>query len=116
MGSYTIHVDHINKVINCKVAGSFSAEDGTASIEAYQRTISSFTVSEYDIDIDCTKLRVTKPSLLPMLEGFFLMYKADGFKRIIFRVSNNRIVKMQLNRIALKAELTNLEIIEEELK
>jgi hypothetical protein len=102
--------------MNCKVVGSFSAEDGTDFFETYQRTISSFAVSEYNIDIDSTELRVTEPSILPMLEGCFLMYKADGFKRIIFRVSNNRIVKMQLNRIAIKAELTNHEIIEEELK
>lgn len=112
MGSFNIKVDHSNKVMKCEVAGSFSPEDGAGSIEAYQKSISSITVPEYDIDIDCTKLKVTDPSVLPLLEGCFLMYKADGFKKIVFRIANNKILKMQLNRIANKAGLTNHEIIE----
>jgi len=55
--------------MRAQVEGTLSTEDGTKSIEAYQKSIASISVPEYEIDIDCTKLNVTAPETLPIMEG-----------------------------------------------
>ncbi|REK64968.1 MULTISPECIES: hypothetical protein [Cohnella] len=112
MGSFNIELDQTNKVLKAQVEGTFSPEDGMRSVEAYQKSIASISVPEYEIDIDCTKLNVSAPDTLPILEGCFQMYKKDGFKKVTLRLAKNPILKMQLSRIARSVQLNNLEIVE----
>ncbi|MBN2982507.1 hypothetical protein [Cohnella algarum] len=112
MGSFNIEMDHANKVMKAEVEGTFTPEDGMKSVEAYQQSISAISVPEYDIEIDCTKLNVSAPDALPILEGCFQMYKRDGFKKVTLRLAKNPILKMQLSRIARSVQLANWEIIE----
>ncbi|EHB63572.1 MULTISPECIES: hypothetical protein [Paenibacillus] len=113
MGSFNIKIDQAAKVFHAEVEGTFSPEDGMASIEAYGKAISTISVPEYEIDIDCTKLNVSAPETLPLLEGCFEMYKKDGFKKVTLRISKNPILKMQLGRVARGVKLDNYEIIEQ---
>jgi len=113
MGSFNIRIDQAAKVFHAEVEGTFSPEDGMASIEAYGKAISTISVPEYEIDIDCTKLNVSAPETLPLLEGCFEMYKKDGFKKVTLRISKNPILKMQLGRVARGVKLDNYEIIEQ---
>jgi hypothetical protein len=112
MGSFNLNADQSSKVLNVQVEGTFSPEDGMASIEAYKKALSTISASEFDIDIDCTKLNVSNADAIPMLEGCFNLYKADGFKKVIFRMVKNPILKMQISRIARKVDLPNYEIVE----
>lgn len=112
MGSFNIQVDDANKVFHAEVEGTFSPEDGMKSIEAYQSSIAKIFVPDYVIDIDCTKLNVSAPDALPILEGCFQLYKKDGFKRVTLKIAKNPILKMQLSRIARAVQLDNLEILE----
>ncbi|MEC0138112.1 hypothetical protein P4H94_14725 [Paenibacillus macerans] len=112
MGSFNIKIDQSAKVFHAEVEGTFSPEDGQASIEAYSKAISTISVPEYEIDIDCTKLNVSAPDSLPLLEGCFALYKKDGFKKVTLRIVKNPILKMQLSRVARTVKLDSYEIIE----
>ena len=110
MGQFILKTDTAKKVINIELEETCSNEDGLKSIQAYQQTINPINPSEYALDIDCRKLNVTAPDVVPLLEGCFLMFKADGFQKVSLTLENNPILKMQLARLGRKAELENLEI------
>lgn len=113
MGSFNIQLDQAKKVMKVQVEGTFSQEDAMSSVEAYQKSTSGINVPDYEIDIDGTKLNVSAPDTIPMMEACFRLYKNDGFKKIIMRISKNPVLKMQLNRVARGVQLTNYELIEE---
>ncbi|ANS73584.1 hypothetical protein AWM70_02480 [Paenibacillus yonginensis] len=112
MGSFSIELLKAAKTMKVRVEGVFSPEDGKASIEAYHRYISEIHVPDYVIDLDCRGLEVSAPESLPHLGHCFELYKKDGFKKIIFRISGNPILKMQLSSVARTSNLTNFEFIE----
>lgn len=111
MGSFILKTDAANKVLNIELEGSFSQEDGLRSISAYQDTIAPINTQEYNLNIDCKKLNVTAPEIVPLLEGCLAMFKKDGYKKIVLTLENNSILKMQLSRLGRSVGLDNLEII-----
>ncbi|MFS0870058.1 hypothetical protein [Paenibacillus xylanilyticus] len=111
MGSFILKTDVPNKVLNIELEGSFSQEDGLRSISAYQDTIAPINTTEYDLRIDCKKLNVTAPEIVPLLEGCLALFKKDGFKKVVLILENNAILKMQLSRLGRAVGLDNLEII-----
>lgn len=44
-------------------------------------------------------MKVLQPKVVDILEEAYKLYKETAFKNVIFKVSDNPIVKMQLNRI-----------------
>ncbi|WP_019909928.1 hypothetical protein [Paenibacillus sp. HW567] len=111
MGKFILNTDSVKKVIKIELEGTFSNDDGLKSIQAYQQTINPITPADYALDIDCRKLNVTAPDVVPLLESCFVMFKADGFDKVSLTLENNPILKMQLARLGRKAGLENLEII-----
>ncbi|MBT2290821.1 hypothetical protein J7E73_17110 [Paenibacillus albidus] len=111
MGKFVLKTDTAKKVINIELDGTFTEEDGVKSIQAYQQTINPINPADYELQIDCRKLNVTAPDVVPLLEGCFVMFKSDGFVRVNLTLENNPILKMQLARLGRKAGLDNLEII-----
>ncbi|MEW4429413.1 MULTISPECIES: hypothetical protein [Paenibacillus] len=111
MGSFILKTDVPNKVLNIELEGSFSQEDGLRSISAYQDTIAPIDPREYELRIDCKKLNVTAPEIVPLLEGCLALFKKDGFKKVVLTLENNAILKMQLSRLGRAVGLDNLEII-----
>ncbi|MEO2204403.1 hypothetical protein ABGV42_11665 [Paenibacillus pabuli] len=111
MGSFILKTDVPNKVLNIELEGSFSQEDGLRSISAYQDTIDPIDPTEYELRIDCKKLNVTAPEIVPLLEGCLALFKKDGFKKVVLTLENNAILKMQLSRLGRAVGLDNLEII-----
>ncbi|WP_144536776.1 hypothetical protein [Bacillus thuringiensis] len=112
MGKYTLQANRIQKVFHVSVEGSMSSEDGANFIKDYKQKIAGFNPKEYVIELDCTKLNVTSADVLPMLEDCYKLYIADGFTKVIFTISKNVILKMQLSRVARNTGLTNYEIKE----
>ncbi|WKL00934.1 hypothetical protein Q0F98_29010 [Paenibacillus amylolyticus] len=80
MGNFILKTDVPNKVLNIELEGSFSQEDGLRSISAYQDTIAPLNTKEYDLNIDCKKLNVTAPEIVPLLEGCLQMFKKMNIK------------------------------------
>lgn len=111
MGKFILKTDVEQKVIEIELEGTFSEEDGLRSIQAYQQTINPINPADYKLIIDCIKLNVTAPDVVPLLESCFVMFKSDGFEKVKLTLENNPILKMQLARLGRKAGLENLEII-----
>ncbi|WP_025689328.1 hypothetical protein [Paenibacillus zanthoxyli] len=111
MGKFILKTDAAKKVIEIELEGAFSEEDGLKSIQAYKETITGITPADYQLKIDCRKLNVTAPEVVPLLEGCFIMFKGDGFEKVNLTLENNPVLKMQLSRLGRKAGLENLEII-----
>jgi hypothetical protein len=111
MGAFAMKYDTVKKVFNVSVEGLMSLEDAGRFIEEYKKNVAKFNAKEYTLDLDGTKLAVSRPETLPMLEQCYKMYMADGFKKIIFKISKNPTLKMQLGRIARSTGL-EYEIVE----
>ncbi|AGK55327.1 hypothetical protein [Bacillus sp. 1NLA3E] len=112
MGSFNFNVNSEEKIFDVKVEGSFSEGDAVSFINQYNKHTASFNPTEYIIDLDCTDLKVSDNDVLPMLEQCYKMYKESGFSKVIFKIKQNTILKMQLGRIARSTGLSNYEIIE----
>ncbi len=110
VGNFILHTDDIHKQIRIELVGTFSEEEGLLSMQSYQQVINPLDPAEYELQIDCTKLNVTAPDVVHLLESCFLMFKNDGFTRIVLTLEHNPILKMQLSRLGRKAGLENLTI------
>ena len=111
MGKFILKTDTEKKVIHIELEGTFSEDDGLRSIQAYQQTVNPITPTDYELNIDCMKLNVTEPDVVPILESCFVMFKSDGFVKVRLLLENNPLLKMQLSRLGRKAGLDNLEIV-----
>ncbi|WP_150273422.1 hypothetical protein [Paenibacillus tepidiphilus] len=112
MGSFKFATDTAAKLLNVQVEGTMSEEDAGRFITEYNETVSKFQPTEYEIDLDCTKLNVSSPDVLPMLEQCYILYKESGFKKVIFTIAKSPVLKMQLSRVARTTKLENYEIRE----
>ncbi|WP_151734445.1 hypothetical protein [Paenibacillus tengchongensis] len=110
MGKFVLNTDEIHKQIYIELEGIFSEEDGLLSMQSYQQLVNPLDPSEYELRIDCTKLNVTAPDVVPLLESCFIMFKNDGFTKVVLTLEYNPILKMQLARLGRKAGLENLVI------
>ncbi|AIQ48209.1 hypothetical protein R70723_21560 [Paenibacillus sp. FSL R7-0273] len=111
MGKYALKTDPENRILHIQLEGTFSNEDGLKSIQAYQQIVNPITSSEYSLQIDCRKLNVTAPDVVPLLESCFHMFKSDGFQQVSLALENNPLLKMQLSRLGRKAGLENMLIV-----
>lgn len=87
-----------DNVLCVKVKGMFSEEDGQNFIQTYQNAVRSMSTKK-ELDMDCMELQVTPAGLIDMLTGCFEMYKQD-FSKVVMRIKDNAILKMQLGRLA----------------
>ncbi|MBY0010245.1 hypothetical protein H7K49_07285 [Paenibacillus typhae] len=111
MGRFVLKADSVSKIVHMQLEGTFSNEDGLKTMQAYQQTVNPITASEYSLHIDCRKLNVTAPDVVPLLESCFNMYKSDGFQQVTLALENNPLLKMQLSRLGRKAGLENMLIV-----
>lgn len=88
----------------------FGPEDANGFVEEFKKTLSTIKASEFVLSFDAKELNVSKPEMLPMLEGCFKMYKDCEFKKVVANVENNVTLKMQLSRLGRNVGL-NIEIV-----
>lgn len=110
MKKYEMSVDKIRKELNVRVWGMFGPEDANGFIEEFKTTISTIQVPEFVLSFDAKELNVSRPEMLPMLEGCFKMYKECAFKKVVAKVENNVTLKMQLGRVGRNVGL-NIEVV-----
>lgn len=99
MKKYEIKMDKSKKEMNIKIWGMFEESDAKGFIEDFQKELSAIQPSEFVLAFDANELNVSRPEMLPMLEGCFNMYKECKFKKVIANVGKNITLKMQLSRI-----------------
>ncbi|MBY9078480.1 hypothetical protein KIH86_00810 [Paenibacillus sp. HN-1] len=112
MGTFNLKTDKASQTLQVSVGGTFTSEDAGRFINEYNSTVATFDPKQYEIVLDCTGLNVSSPDVLPMLEQCYVLYKNSGFKKVIFTIKSNPILKMQLSRVARATKLENYEIQE----
>lgn len=98
-----IQVNSIKKVVNVRVAGRISMEEAKAFINDYKVKTSAINPSAYTLEVDCSDMEVLTPDMTENLTGVMKMYKASGFKKVIYQVKSNPILKVQLTRLVRNA-------------
>ncbi len=110
MKKFEMSLDKNVKEVKIKIGGMFEPEDANSFIKDFTEIISTIKAVEFVLAFDAKELRVSKPEMLPMLEGCLKMYKDAGFKKVVVKVENNITLKMQLTRLS-KNVGVNLEIL-----
>lgn len=110
-GSYSIKVNQAQQTIDMEVKGSFTPEQAEAFHRDYTTKVGSIEPGKYTLNVDCTSMNIITQDMVPKLEHSFGLYKESAFNKIVFSIKENPIVKMQLNRIARNAGLTNAEVV-----
>lgn len=111
-GSYTINVNNIKKEFYVEVNGTLSNKQVDQFVSDYNRKVNAISASDFILRLDAKELNLVSPELVPQLEACYELYKQSGFKKTIFEIPNNVIIKMQLNRIARKVGLENTEFVQ----
>jgi len=112
LGGYFIDVKPATKTIEMKVEGTFTPQQAEQFHKDYEKQTTSVAANEYTLNVDCKTMKVIDQSMTPALTHSFELYKSTGFKKVCFLIEKKGILKMQLDRIARTAGLTNYEIIE----
>ena len=107
---YEITLDKASKTIKMKVTGKFVEEKAQQFLDEYNHVIQQVNPAETLLVADCTSMAVATQENAEKLGTILQMYKKTGFKKIIVKVENSPIVKMQINRVAKMVDLTNIEI------
>ena len=111
-GSYEIKVNHGTKTVEMYIGGTFTPTDVQNFVGDYKEVISAITPTEFTLEIDCSFMDLLKQEMVPSLENSYKMYKESGFKKVVFKIKQNPVLKLQLNRLARNTGLTNAEVIE----
>lgn len=110
MKKFEMSMDKTKKELNVRIWGMFGPDDANAFIEEFNKIVTAIQPKEFVLAFDAKELNVSKPEMLPMLEGCFKMYKAIGFKKVLAKVGSNVTLKMQLGRVGRNAGL-DIEVI-----
>jgi hypothetical protein len=112
-GSYEINVKRVQKTIEMAVRGAFTPEQAGQFHKDYEHEIGSIKADEFVLKVDCLDMTVITQDMIPKLQYSLEMYKKSGFKTIQVLINKSMIIKMQINRVARNAGLTNLEMVEQ---
>ncbi len=111
VSTYKIKKNEALKKIEIYVGEKITLAEVERFTTEFQRTVSSIDATSFDLEIDCTNMKVLTPDLTVNLTEAMGLYKQVGFKKNIFVVQNDVVLKMQLTRLARNAGLTNAEVI-----
>jgi len=110
MKKHEMSFDKAKKEVQVRIWGMFGPEDANGFVEDFKKILSTINASEFVLYLDSKELNVSKPEMLPMLEGCLKMYKDCDFKKVIAKVDGNVTLKMQLSRLSRNVGLT-LELV-----
>lgn len=111
VSTYKITKNISAKKVEVTVGEQMSIPEAQRFATEFQHTAASVDASNFELDVDCTGMKVLNQEMAEALEAAMGLYLQAGFKKVIFVVQNNTILKMQLSRIARKAGLTNADVI-----
>jgi hypothetical protein len=108
---FELKLDRSANVLKAMVQGFFQPTDAESFVDEYTRNVNIINAKDFELQFDCTNLKVSSTEMVPMLTACFEMYKKDEFKKIIFQCGDNASLKMQIRRVANSVGLPNFEII-----
>ena len=109
--TYKITKNVLAKKIEIMAGEKVTVEEAERFAAEFQRTAASVDAASFELHVDCTSMKVVNPTLGEKLTGAMQMYRQAGFKKVVFLIQNDPVLKMQLSRIARTAGLTNAEVI-----
>ncbi|MUK88250.1 hypothetical protein GMD78_07580 [Ornithinibacillus sp. L9] len=111
-GSYDIKVNSVAKSIDMVIKGTFTPEQVEAFVKDYTSKVQSVQAADYTLNVDSTDMDVLTQEMVPSMENSIKMYQQSGFDKMVIKIKENAILKMQLNRILRNANFANAEIKE----
>lgn len=112
-GTYSIKVNSSSKQMDIKIAGIFTPQKADNFVKDYNRNLRFIKPSDSKLILDCHGLAISRPEMVPVLEGCIAMYKESGFQEVKILIKKNPTVKMQLNRLVRNVGLINGSVIED---
>ncbi|KOS67619.1 hypothetical protein AEA09_02980 [Lysinibacillus contaminans] len=109
-GKYKMQLNQAASEMFVQIEGSFTEQQAKEFIADYNRNTSRIQPSNFTLRLDLKDLNLVTQELVPSLESCFLLYKQSNFNNIVLELNSNPILKMQMNRMARTAGLTNLSI------
>lgn len=98
-----INVNNIRKIFNISVAGRITAKEEQEFLNDYKAKTKAINSADYTLDVDCSEMKVVTPDMTENLTQVMKMYKATGFKKVVYQVKSNALLKLQLARLARNA-------------
>lgn len=112
VSTYTIQKNLVGKKVEITVGDRMTPVEAERFGKEFASTIASINAAQFQLVIDSTNMKVLTPEMATKLEGAMALYNQAGFSKILVRLQNNPVLKMQVSRIARKVGLTSFEIIE----
>jgi len=111
VSTYKITKNVSVKKVEVTVGDQMSLPEAERFATEFQQTAASVDANNFELHVDCAGMKVLNQEIAGALEGAMELYLQAAFKKVIFVVQNDPILKMQLSRIARRAGLTNAEVI-----
>ena len=110
VSTYLIKKNLVGKKVEITVGDQITPAETERFQKEFVALLSSITPSQFELEIDSTHMNVLTPELATRLEGAMGLYKQAGFKKVLVKIQNSPVLKMQVARIARQAGLTNMEV------
>lgn len=112
VATYKIQKNLAGKKIEITVGDQMTPTEAERFSKEFAATVTSINTAQFQLVIDGSNMKVLTPEMAVKLEGAMTLYNQAGFNKILIRLQNNPVLKMQASRVARKAGLTSFEIIE----
>ena len=111
VSTYIIKKNLAGKKVEVTVGDQMTPAEAERFAKEFLATTTSIDASQFQLVIDGTNMKVLTPEMATKLEAAMGLYNQAGFSKVLTKLQNNPVLKMQVSRIARKAGLLNLEII-----
>lgn len=105
-------VNKINKVVILTFSRILAITDVNRCINEYKMKVEPICKPEFVLIVNFTEMKVLTLELCENLNTILKVFKETGFKKIIFEIRNDKILKAQLTRAVQHAGLIQAEIVE----
>lgn len=111
VSTYLITKNLVGKKVGITVGDQMTPAEAMKFEQEFKALLNSINASEFELEINGTNMNVLTPDMASRLQGVMGIYQQAGFKKVLIKTQNNPVLKMQINRVARQAGLTNMEII-----
>lgn len=108
MGNYSIQTTATG--MNTSFSGAFTPENAQAFVNDFKKEAAKVNPATCTLNLDGSKLAISPAQMVDLLRNCFVMYKTMGFNHIILNPGANAVLRMQVNRLAKEAGLTDFEL------
>lgn len=90
--------------------GSFTPDDAKHFVEDFNKAVAAVNPADCHLNLDGSKLAISPAQMVDLLRSCFVLYKNAGFQHVTLNPGSNAVLRMQVNRLAKEAGLTDFEL------